>query len=854
MFNNTKSGNSVFGFTTEKPGAKNNAKSDFEIQAALNAAPPGMHQTNSPFAQQQMPFAQQQMPFAQQQMPFAQQQMPFAQQQLGRKQQYFNLKPPSHNNTQNSRNLAMDIKPIPTQNEPLQHLNEVNKVNRQVATHGNQTIRYNPMMGLTPDNLRNMPIEYVNETYTYLQNKWNMQTNMGLMVSSHNQLEKNSQLMFNFVDDMNNIDYEQAQKRYNDCQKELMDFLQKVHHIPPGRLSTNILATLEIAIPKMMMICEAAFQNLMCLVRINEYGSPNTQLPPNWKNLLKQNFDMSKVNNKQKLLLRLYKYLSQDKFKKFGNECWEEITTKEGFMTQAYKKVCDVKQYIIQKCNRFLEPENWSIITSVNSKNMIQDLENTLVDVTDLDFQGIELDRHKFSFNNGIFVTNIPGEIKYNEKTGDPRPTYYTQFFPYYPQEEGQQTAALLDSSRASAKYFEQDFLEYPADMDWYKIPTPSLHSILEYQFRDREDADEIYRTIYALIGRMLFARNEIDNWQIVVYIQGVGGSGKSTIATHCLQNFYHAPQIATIDNKIEMQFGLGPLIERDPFITIGDELDEKCQLDLTQFLKMVSGEVIGCAVKGKKPIYKSWPSHLWFQGNQLPPWRDKGGALSRRVVSIFFHKSVRAIDKDMKLDMKLKNEIPNIIQKCSKAYLELANEFGDKEFWSFCPKYFQEARQELQRVTNIVRSFMESEEVIYDKSGVVLESEFVARLKKYADDQGLRINSSSMKNKEFTISSVIQQINDTSDDINITYEKKTVTINNKRYNNAKVLLGIRLKQEEDINPELYEEDSPKELFTMQRKLEGDLEIEHSDEENDDDDTQDQPGDRPNVDIEYAPE
>lgn len=859
MFSNTKNMNSNFGFTPEKPGKKKSQKSDMEIQAALNSAPPGMNPQYQHPNMQHTPFMQQNSPFAMNNI-YGQQYAPTSSSYGGGSGGGFQYQQP-YNPQQPS--VGMNIRPIANHDESLQHLNDVNKANKQVTPQNpQQSMRFNPLMGLTQENLRNMPIEFINETFTYLQKKWNMQNDMGLMISNQNQLETNSQLMFNFIDDLSNIDYERAQQKYGECQKELIDFLQKVHQIPPGRVSQNILATLEIAVPKMMMICEAAFDNLKCLVRINEYSSPTSQLPPNWKNLLKQNMDLSKVNNKQKLLLRMYKYLCQDKYKKHGNECWEEIQTAEGFMTQAYRKVCDVTEYIIRKCNRFLEPENWSIVTSSNSKNMIQDIENTLCQVTDLDFQDIELDRHKFSFNNGILVTNVPGDVRYDEKTGIPIQTWNTRFFPYYPQEEGQITAAALDSSKASSKYFEQDYVDYPDDMDWYDIPTPSLHSIIEYQFRDREDAEEIYKTIYALIGRMLFSRKELDNWQIVTYIQGVGGSGKSTIADNVLQNFYHAPQIATIDNKIENQFGLGPLLERNPFITIGDELDEKCQLDLTQFLKMVSGEVIGAAVKGKKPIYQRWPSHLWCQGNQLPPWRDKGGALSRRVVSIFFHKSVRAIDKDMNLDVKIKNETPNIIQKCAKAYLELANKHGDKEFWSFCPKYFQEARQELQRVTNIVRSFMESEEVIYDKSGVVLESEFIHRLKKYAEEQGLRINSAAMKNKEFTISSVIQQINDTSDDINITYEKKSITINNKRFNNSRILFGIRLKQEEDINPELYEEDSPKELFTMQQKLKNDLEIEHSDEENERqhsngkevDEDQEDKNCLPDIDLEYAPD
>ena len=121
----------------------------------------------------------------------------------------------------------------------------------------------------------------------------------------------------------------------------------------------------------------------------------------------------------------------------------------------------------------------------------------------------------------------------------------------------------------------------------------------------------------------------------------------------------------------------------------------------------MISGETITAAVKSSNPIYLEWPCHLWFSGNNLPPWEDKGGALSRRMVVIFFNEMVRTIDKDMRLGDKIKQETGNILQKCVKAYLEMSNAHSHEEFWKFCPDYFRETRNELQKISNIVRRFM---------------------------------------------------------------------------------------------------------------------------------------------------
>jgi hypothetical protein len=295
----------------------------------------------------------------------------------------------------------------------------------------------------------------------------------------------------------------------------------------------------------------------------------------------------------------------------------------------------------------------------------------------------------------------------------------------------------------------------------------------------------------------MCYDRGDLENWELVTYIQGMGGAGKSTISKYILKQIYNPAQIADLDNKVEEQFGIGPLVLKHPYITIGDELDEKCQLDLTQFLKMVSGETISAAIKSKDPVFVEWPSHLWFSGNSLPPWEDKGGALSRRICSIYFNKSVRAIDKDMRLGDKIKEEMPNIIQKCVKAYLELVNKHSSHEFWSFCPAYFREAREQLRQISNILRSFMESDEIVFDPSGCILEKDFLTRFRLYAQGQNARVSPGSLRNKNFYFSSVLNEIKD-SRGHDVRYERKSVVINDKRYDNAMCMFGFRFRNEDD--------------------------------------------------------
>ena len=711
--------------------------------------------------------------------------------------------------------------------------------------------------------------QLIREYHDYL-NKWGFDSNMYTMKDQVRNVYSGLNLMGNFIDDPNDVDIEDVKKQYNEYMSEFSKLLKSVHEMDEKKMGRDNAVKIEIGLPKIMKVCEQTYESIICLFRIKEYANPSSD-SPNYKSILKPPLDISKANSKQKLILRLLRSLSTEKLRNLNGKCWEEIYTPDGYPTQAYKSVCEIEGYIKKKCDRFLDPENWLILTGTSSKNTLSDITHTLSEVPDIDFPAVKLDRYKFSFANGIFVTKEILNSEFNERIGVVDTKYTCKFYPY---DDPDNILNGPDNTKSSARYIDEDFIEYDEDMDWYDIPTPNLQSIFEYQFGDRDDVEEICRTMYALIGRTLFDRGDIENWEIITFIQGVGGTGKSTISKFVLRQFYDVAQIAELDNKLEKQFGIGPLALKEPFITIGDELDQHCQLDLTQFLKMVSGETITAAVKGKTPIYLEWPSHLWFSGNQLPPWEDKGGALSRRIVTIFFNRKVSGKHKDMRLGEKIKHEIPSIMLKCVRAYLELANKYSHSDFWHFCPKYFKETREELQKVSNIIMNFMKSDEVVYDESGIVLEKDFFEKLFKFAENNGLRVDNAHLKNKKFSVNSVIQEINDNNENADIKYLKKTVVIKTKKYPNVMVFTGIRLKQETDIETELFDQnDTPKDVFAYENDNEiqtllvklnpsdgendGDDNIDKeiddlSIDEDDEDEDEDEIKDRLKVDIEYA--
>jgi len=239
-------------------------------------------------------------------------------------------------------------------------------------------------------------------------------------------------------------------------------------------------------------------------------------------------------------------------------------------------------------------------------------------------------------------------------------------------------------------------------------------------------------------------------------------------------------------------------LVEKNPFITLGDEFDEHCQLDYTVLLKMVSGEQIAAAKKHGDPHFLNWPTHLLLSGNEVPAWKDKEGNLTRRVVNMIFEKKVRSKDKDPMLMHKLEKEIPITILKCARAYLEMIAEHQGEDFWNFCPTYFRETKTKLALTTNILRRYIEEGGFQYGSTLSIPERVFYYEFKQFAKSNG-ELERSNIKNKDITYKNILQDINEERE-LGLKYETKTITYQGVIYTNANVFTGLDLSSNVEQN------------------------------------------------------
>ena len=384
-----------------------------------------------------------------------------------------------------------------------------------------------------------------------------------------------------------------------------------------------------------------------------------------------------------------------------GMCCLEHKSNGHG--TRAWIPQHDIPEFVYKLADKQIRHDMWKDLTSKGSG--FRDVINHLTVCIDPQFPEVKKCRHMWSYRNGIFLG----------KALDPLTKEYTcKFLPYESNE-----FKKLDPTLASCKYFDTDFEDFSMMEDWFDIPTPHFAKILNYQ-RLPED---VQRWAYVLAGRLCFDVGDLDGWQIIPFYGGIARSGKSQALTSVFKQFYEAEDVRTLSNNVERKFGLASIY--DGFMFISPECRETMALEQAEFQSMVSGEDVSIAVKHEKAKSIQWTTPGVMAGNEMPGWRDTGGSILRRLVTFNFVRQVK--DADATLPQKLKCEVPVMLQKCVRAYLDYAlhKYRGVGNIWDILPRYFLEVRQEIEEQVSPLDKYLNSSEVIIDPDARVPLSVF---------------------------------------------------------------------------------------------------------------------------------
>jgi hypothetical protein len=291
-------------------------------------------------------------------------------------------------------------------------------------------------------------------------------------------------------------------------------------------------------------------------------------------------------------------------------------------------------------------------------------------------------DRHIFSFRNGIyFATN-------------------DTFIPY-----GENMPVCT-----SSKYFDLEFDN--------SEETPHFDQI----FKNQNISQDVLEWLYVFTGRLIYEIDECDGWQVILFVQGQAGTGKSTYLMNVCKELYDDEDTGVMSNNIQKTFGLSDMLNK--LIYIAPEIKRDFSIEQGEFQSIISGDKVNINIKHKQSVKIEWKIPGVMAGNESPDFIDNAGSIQRRMVTIRFTEKIK--NGDLMLGKKIKKEMAQIIKKCNRMYLEKAAMYGRENIWNCLPSYFVHTQQELAKSTNALIHFLLSESIQFDTDAYIPERIFV--------------------------------------------------------------------------------------------------------------------------------
>jgi len=398
-------------------------------------------------------------------------------------------------------------------------------------------------------------------------------------------------------------------------------------------------------------------------------------------------------------------YVQSKDFKANGSRTMD--TAVRVFETHSWRRVGSIEEVILKMVDKNVDFDLWQNLTRAPGNSHA--CAELMSKMTDKDFTDLKPNRLIRSFLTGVLRMDGPREQFYNFQAG-----------------------AVIPRAVVSCKFYNMRFdPSMLAFKHWYNIQTPALESILSFQLGN----PTVIGTVYAQLGRLLYAVNHMDRWQVLLFIKGVANSGKSTIG-RLVQKFFNTEDVAVMASNIESKFGLDAIADKMLFICF--EVTKQFGVARSDFQSLISGEELQIAAKFKTARKVTWDVPGIMFGNELGPWMDSAGSIARRLLVVEFNK--RVVKTDTNLEDKLDKELPEVIYKCQQAYMSTVYKVKDKGIWESVPAYFTKIRRKVANSTNPIKAFLNDRSLIArGEDNFMVLAAFGTYLKIYIQKQGYK-------------------------------------------------------------------------------------------------------------------
>lgn len=332
----------------------------------------------------------------------------------------------------------------------------------------------------------------------------------------------------------------------------------------------------------------------------------------------------------------------------------------------AYVQQCDYKRYI----NTVLagNPQYTS-----NPKRF-DECVKYLTNYTDTEMPDIEIDRDVLSFSNGVLQL-VSGVF-----------TLYADL-----------TMGCDLTKRVARHHIPHPYTDCEH--------TPLLDKILDPQF-----GKDVAQVLCALIGRSLFTVGQLDGWQIMLFMSGVGGTGKSLVL-NIIANMFAPEAVGNLAAKREEVFGMANLVDKE--VVLGSDMPAKMSASLPQEIMqtMTAGDRMEIPRKGLTALQVLWTAPVIVAGNHFPDYVNTGNNVGRRMVTVRFD-NIISNPEDGLLKRIIETELPNIVARCLKAYRVMINQAeAAGGFWKCVPHVMIDWKNRLSASTNKLSQFLEMDD-----------------------------------------------------------------------------------------------------------------------------------------------
>ena len=431
-----------------------------------------------------------------------------------------------------------------------------------------------------------------------------------------------------------------------------------------------------------------------------------------------------------------------------GDSVYRQVMTQSNVGTHFWEPVCTIHEFI-WSVDRHTNFTVWKMLNDKGGREH-ENVERYLLQDRSGDVLELKPDRYWLSWSNGMY--HVESNMFYGYESPDIPVDVVSHR--YFKQEFDWETIQacngnplnlptpsfdrVLDTQKLTGQHlFEDDWgftyytknnvtikrsekdgvVRFMEDTDAHTlIPDMTLEKLEDEGWKPVTNENPMIM-LYAMLGRLLYSLHKDDktehlrdNWQKIMFIKGLAGNGKSTIA-NIAKFWFNKWDVGTLESASSIAFPLENLY--DKLVWMCTEVRHNFDLDTGLFQSMVSGENVSVNEKHTKQRDIVWDAPGLLFGNQLPKkWTDGGGSLIRRILMFEFNDTPSTTDPH--LYEGIMQEMSILLVKSNMMYKEVIKHLDrtNRSVDEFLSPYFRKTRESLMKEVHLLYRFFTSENV----------------------------------------------------------------------------------------------------------------------------------------------